>query len=238
MLLLLRLAGMAIAGAAGWQLGLVLAGPGATAGGEALRYVLVLALAGAALGLLLTPYATVVPLRWLWGLARSVAAPDLVGATLGLLVGLLLAALAAFPVSLLPDLFGRWLPSGVAVLFAWLGMAVGALRKDEVFRALRGTWGPGAAGGQAAAGAGRLPDARGRPAAMLVDTSAIVDGRIVDVCLSGFMSGDLVVPRFVLEELQQLADAADPARRQRGKRGLEMLERLQREVALEVADTD
>ena len=238
MLLLLRLAGMAIAGAAGWQLGLVLAGPGATAGGEALRYVLVLALAGAALGLLLTPYATVVPLRWLWGLARSVAAPDLVGATLGLLVGLLLAALAAFPVSLLPDPFGRWLPSGVAVLFAWLGMAVGALRKDEVFRALRGTWGPGAAGGQAAAGGGRLPDARGRPAAMLVDTSAIVDGRIVDVCLSGFMSGDLVVPRFVLEELQQLADAADPARRQRGKRGLEMLERLQREVALEVADTD
>src|SRR5437870_5450540 len=100
------------------------------AGTDAMRYVLVLALAGAALGLLLTPYATVVPLRRLWRLARSVSAPELLGATLGLIVGLLIAALASFPISLLPAPFGRWLPAGVAILVGWLGIAVGALRKD------------------------------------------------------------------------------------------------------------
>src|SRR5919199_559011 len=132
MLLLLRIAGMVIAGVAGWQLGISLAGlPNGTATADAMRYVVVLALAAAALGLLLTPYATVVPLRWLWRLARSVAAADLLGATLGLIVGLLIAALASFPISLLPSPFGRWLPAGVAVLLGWLGAAVGALRKDE-----------------------------------------------------------------------------------------------------------
>src|SRR5919202_2289545 len=104
MLFVLRLVGMAVAGFAGWQLGLALAGLSSSGGpgAEAMRYVLVLALAGAARGLLVTPYATVVPLRWLWRLARSVAAPDLLGATLGLIVGLLIAALASFPISLLP----------------------------------------------------------------------------------------------------------------------------------------
>jgi uncharacterized protein YacL len=230
MLLVLRLVGMAVAGAAGWQLGLALAGfpSGAAAGGEALRYVLVLALAGAALGLLLTPYATVVPLRWLWQVARSTAAPDLLGATFGLIVGLLIAALASFPLSLLPDPFGRWLPFGVAVLCGWLGIAVGAQRKDELSSALRAAWRP-ASGGPAGAGSRRQ---------LLLDTSAVIDGRIMEVFLCGFLTGQLVLPRFVLEELQQISDSADPARRQRGRRGMEMLQRLQQEVPLEIDDTD
>jgi uncharacterized protein YacL len=60
----------------------------------------------------------------------------------------------------------------------------------------------------------------------LLDTSVIIDGRIVDIVGSGFVDGPLVVPRFVLGELQMLADSADPIRRARGKRGLEVLERL------------
>jgi uncharacterized protein YacL len=228
MLLVLRLAGMVVAGAAGWQLGLALAGvpAGVPAAGDAMRYVLVLALAGAALGLLLTPYATVVPLRWLWRLARGAAAPDLIGAVCGLLVGLLIATLASYPLSLLPAPLSRWLPFGVAVLFAWLGIAIGASRKDELFRAIRSAWAPGGAG------------VGGLYGAALLDTSAIIDGRIVEVRRSGFVSSDLAVPRFVLEELQQLADGADPARRQRGRRGLEMLERLRGGVGVEVIDTD
>jgi uncharacterized protein YacL len=231
-LLLLRLAGMAAAGVAGWQLGVTLAGGQLGSSADALRYVLVLALAGAALGLLLTPYATVLPLRWLWTVTRGVAAQDLVGAVFGLLVGLSIAALASFPVSLLPAPFGRWLPTLLAVLLGWLGMAIGALRKEELFGAIRAAWesstGRGAAGGRAGGLRGLL----------LLDTSAIVDGRIVEICVSGFIVGGLVVPRFVLEELQQLSDSADPTRRQRGRRGLTMLERLQREAVIEVLDTD
>ena len=234
MLLLLRLIGMVAAGVAAWQLGLGLAGfsSDGSAASEAMRYVVVLALAGAALGLLLAPYATVVPLRSLWRLARNVSAADLLGATFGLVVGLLIAALASFPVSLLPDPFGRWLPTGLAVLCGWLGLAIGSVRKDELFASLRALW------GGARSDRGALAPGGGARGALLLDTSAIVDGRIVEVCLSGFISGPLLVPRFVLDELQQLSDSADAMRRQRGRRGLAMLERLQREAEVLIVDQD
>lgn len=221
---------MVVAGAAGWQLGWVLAalsggGTQHAAENEALRYVLVLALAAAGLGLLLTPYATVVPLRRLWRFSRTAAAADLAGGAAGMLVGLLLAALAAFPISQLPGPLGSWLPAVVAVLLAWLGTALGMSRKDELFRAVRTSW----------TGARQEGGLRG---AALLDTSAIVDGRIVDVRRSGFIGGDLTVPRFVLEELQQLADSSDALRRRRGRRGLDLLERLRDEIGIDVLDAD
>ena len=225
-----RLAGMLLAGMAGWQLGLALAGPpppGGPAGGEggSLRYVLLLTLAGAALGLLVTPYLTVVPVRRLWAAVRNTDAQTLLGAGIGLLAGLLAAALAAVPVSLLPDPFGRWLPTGVAVLLAWLGVTVGAQRKDDVLRATGLTRRAG--GGRGVA-----------PVMAVLDTSAIVDGRVVAVRSCGFLGLELAVPRFVLEELQQLADSADPNRRQRGRRGLELLAEQQSGAGLTVLDVD
>jgi uncharacterized protein YacL len=253
--IVVRLAGMAVAGTAGWQLGSALASyPAAqpAGGGQALRYVLLLTVAGAALGLVVTPYLTVVPLRRLWAIVRSASADTLLGAGLGLLAGLLAAAMAAFPVSLLPDPFGRWLPTGVAVLLAWLGITVGAVRKDEVVRLLL----PSRRGGGAPPESGRAPGALdggvvgpvvgaggaqppvASAAGILLDTSAIVDGRVVAIRESGFLRAGLAVPRFVLEELQSLADAADPQRRQRGRRGLDMLERLRREADLAVIDVD
>jgi len=74
----------------------------------------------------------------------------------------------------------------------------------------------------------------------IVDTSAIIDGRIVDVCEAGFVEGALVVPRFVLRELQHVADAADPLKRNRGKRGFDVLHRLQRcsKVRVEISEED
>ena len=74
----------------------------------------------------------------------------------------------------------------------------------------------------------------------IVDTSAIIDGRIVDVCEAGFVEGTLVVPRFVLTELQHVADAADPLKRHRGKRGFDVLQRLQRsgKVRVEISEED
>jgi uncharacterized protein YacL len=98
-------------------------------------------------------------------------------------------------------------------------------RKDELFRAVRTSW----------TGARQEGGLRG---AVLLDTSAIVDGRIVDVRRSGFIGGDLTVPRFVLEELQQLADSSDSQRRQRGRRGLDLLDRLRDEIGIDVLDAD
>jgi uncharacterized protein YacL len=76
--------------------------------------------------------------------------------------------------------------------------------------------------------------------AKLVDTSALIDGRLLGVCRSGFLEGMLVVPRFVLYELQGLADSGDDERRGRGRRGLDVLTSLQRSagIALEVTDRD
>ncbi|HEY8477058.1 MAG TPA: PIN domain-containing protein, partial [Chloroflexota bacterium] len=86
-------------------------------------------------------------------------------------------------------------------------------------------------------GRGRGGGDQGR---VLVDTSAIIDGRIADICQTGFISGPLVVPRFVLEELQRVADSSDTLRRNRGRRGLDILSRLQKNPStpLEIVDLD
>ena len=75
---------------------------------------------------------------------------------------------------------------------------------------------------------------------MLLDTSVIIDGRVADVAKAGFIKGTLLLPHFILAELQLFADSPDPLRRERGRRGLEMLQRMQREsaVRVEVMDQD
>ncbi len=75
-------------------------------------------------------------------------------------------------------------------------------------------------------------------APLLVDTNIIIDGRVQAVCAAGFLSGSLVVPRFVLEELQRLADSGDPLRRERGKRGFDNLEKMRRMNGLDVTIHD
>ncbi len=80
----------------------------------------------------------------------------------------------------------------------------------------------------------------GMKRALLMDTSVIIDGRIADIAETGFVPGELVVPRFVLNELQYIADSADALRRNRGRRGLEILDRLQQnpDVVLNFVDND
>jgi uncharacterized protein YacL len=79
---------------------------------------------------------------------------------------------------------------------------------------------------------------RGTEPSKLLDTSVIIDGRIADLCETGFIEGVLVVPQFVLRELQQIADSSDPLRRNRGKRGFDVLQRLQRSSRVKVEITD
>jgi uncharacterized protein YacL len=72
----------------------------------------------------------------------------------------------------------------------------------------------------------------------ILDTSVIIDGRIADICETGFVDGTLVVPQFVLKELQQVADSADSLRRNRGRRGLDILQRIQKMAGLDVVISD
>ncbi len=173
-------------------------------------------------GFLLLPYLTVVPAGQLIRGVRAMSTAEFIAAIAGLLIGLLIALLLGLPLSALPEPFGRYLPIGVSVCFGlgMLGLTV-AKREDLVAAAE-------AAGIVRRNDAGAEP-ARGGETQVVVDTSAIIDGRIADIVESGFLYHRLVVARFVLDELQKIADSSDTQRRARGRRGLEILARLQKE---------
>jgi len=172
-------------------------------------------------GFSVVPYLTVVPAARVVRGVQEMSTAEFVTAVLGLLLGLLMGLLLGSPLSAFPAPLGLWLPLGVS-LFLGLGM-VGltvAKRQDLLVAA-------------EAIGLVRRPDPElsrrtGDPH-ILVDSSAIIDGRIAEIVESGFLYGTLVVPRFVLDEVQKIADSPDTLRRNRGRRGLEILTRMQKE---------
>jgi uncharacterized protein YacL len=187
-------------------------------------------LVGALAGLILTPYFTTRPALWLRQRMSEMPASMLVSSVVGLVVGLLIASLLAYPLSLLPWPFGQILPFVGALIFAWLGISIFMLRQRDIFSLFRGRL-PSRI---AAEGAGTQNEGR----SVLLDTSVIIDGRIADIAKTGFISGTILVPKFVLSELQHIADSADTLRRNRGRRGLEVLNELQKESAVPVRFTD
>jgi len=143
----------------------------------------------------------------------------------GLIIGLMVAAAAGFLLSL-ADVFAthRFAVFGCSMLvFGYLGVAVAVRRCDDVLL--------GGANRRAA------PLARGA-SVKLLDTSAIIDGRVADVAETKFLEGRVVIPRFVLKELQLIADSSDSLRRARGRRGLDVLARLQNGDDVEVGIED
>jgi uncharacterized protein YacL len=165
------------------------------------------------------------------GVDRTPAASLVLGAVLAALFGLLGAVLGSVAVALLPSSLG-W---PILALLAWLGVFAGftsGVRKgEELLRSFRSR---SASAIEAPGG----PTGEGPPA-VLVDSSAAIDGRLHAVAASGFLPVPLAVPRFVLDELQGLADAADSTRRRRGRRGLETLAALSAEgPGVEVLDDE
>ncbi|MDH3227889.1 MAG: PIN/TRAM domain-containing protein, partial [Thermoleophilia bacterium] len=136
-------------------------------------------------------------------------AGELIVGAFGLVVGLLVAVLAGFAVLQLPTL-GPYLLLPVVLLVAYVFSRIAARKHVDILR-LVGI---------------RPRGSRGTGPARIIDTSAIIDGRIVDVARSKFLSGQIVVPAIVLEELQQVADSSDPLKRARGRRGLELVDEL------------
>lgn len=186
-------------------------------------------LLGAVLGYFLAPWVIIAPARAARNSLRNVPTVDLLSGSAGLALGLLLAALLAYPISMLPPPFGSIMPFVGVIVFGYLGAAVLVLRKDD-FMQLFGIRGVDEKPEAPAVGDQKL----------LLDTSVIIDGRIADVADTGFLLGTLMVPRFVLNELQYIADSSDAMRRNRGRRGLEMLDRLQQNtnIAIEFIDQD
>lgn len=161
-------------------------------------------------------------------LAR-ISSGELVAGLLGGLVGVMVATGLSWPLFLLPGrLFTLPLGALVSILVIATGVRIGAARGGDLLRFV------GASGRLQVASPTRGASAK------VVDTSALIDGRILEVCRAGFLEGSLLLPRFVLYELQGLADAGDETRRDRGQRGLDVLGGLQRAsgVALEVIDQD
>ena len=223
-----RIIGMGAFGIGGLRLGAIFAD---MAGDEAVPTIWsgVFALVGALLGLVITPYITTRPARILRVAIGQLPASKLVSALVGLIVGLVIAALLAFPLSLLPSPFSEMLPFVGVIIFAWLGVSIFMMRQDDLFTLFRSR-------GTAASATGNRVN--GSAASVLVDTSAIIDGRVADISRTGFIVGTMLVPRFVLNELQHVADSADVLRRNRGRRGLEILNKLQKEAIVPVRITD
>ncbi len=184
-------------------------------------------------GFSILPYLTVVPAGWLIREIEQLSTAEFVAAVAGLLIGLLMGLLLGLPLSAFPDPLGTWLPLGTS-LFLGLGMLglTVAKREDlllaaEAIGIVRRPSPDGAASGGTA----------GDPH-IIVDTSAIIDGRIAEIVESGFIYGTLVVPKFVLDELQHIADSSDTLRRNRGRRGLEILAKMQKDspTPIEIID--
>ena len=196
------------------------------------QYAIVVGLVGALTGIILTPFITTRPIRALRSLLSRISAQMLFSALLGLIVGLLIAALLAFPISLLPDPLGSVLPFVGVIVFGYLGVAIFAMRQAELFSVVTSFTNRGSTA--VPDGDGKLADSR----TILLDTSVIIDGRIADIARTGFLPGSLLIPRFVLNELQYIADSPDNLRRQRGRRGMEVLSQLQKEPLIPVRLSD
>jgi uncharacterized protein YacL len=178
------------------------------------------------IGYLLTPYVTTRPFFWVRERIYHATAVDVLAAGVGLVFGLLVGALLAFPLSFLPGYLGSVLPILASVVMAYFGILTLLAHKQGLLTVFG--FG-GRAVERSAVASSRL---------LLVDSSAIIDGRLADISRTGFLGGTLVVPRFVLEEIQLIADSADALRRTRGRRGLEVLNRLQKESGCPVEISD
>ena len=144
---------------------------------------------------------------------------------IGVFLGLAAAAFLALPLSLLPSPWRMVLPCVLALPLAYVGAA--SLQMVPPFPR------SGSRRGFVQSGGEDYTDQH-----VLLDTSVIIDGRIADISRTGFIGGTMLIPRFVLRELQHIADSSNMLRRNRGRRGLDMLNRLQKESATPIRITD
>ncbi len=178
-------------------------------------------------GFAIIPYVTIAPAQWLMRAVTDMSTEEFVAAVVGLVVGLLMGFLLGLPLTTLPAPFGLLLPIGVSIVMALGMMGLTVAKRHDLTDAVRelGLFRHST----------ESEDAKQRfDQVTFLDTSAIIDGRIVDVVASGFLAGLLIVPRFVLGELQHIADDSHAGRRNRGRRGMDVLSVLQKDHRIEI----
>ena len=173
---------------------------------------------------------------------------DVIAGAVGLAIGLILANLLGYSFAKIP-VVGDYIPVIFSIVFGYLGITITIKKRQELtglfdfvprfmkefakMKEMR----TGAS--QAPAGAAAVAPKEDK-AYKLLDTSVIIDGRIADICDTGFIEGTLLIPVFVLEELQHIADSSDVLKRTRGRRGLDILQRIRQttKVKVEITNVD
>ena len=153
---------------------------------------------------------------------RRASLRRLIGAVIGSILGILGAYLTTLVLvhTSMPESTRSFISLAVFLVMAYIGLIVGANKGDMLnLQALGGLFGT---------------ERGSRQIYKVLDTSVIIDGRVVDIAEAHFIDGTIIIPQFVLRELQMVADSADPLRRQRGRRGLEVLQRIQKMPHLDV----
>jgi len=156
---------------------------------------------------------------------------DLLFGTLGLIIGLVVAYLITIPLQEIKiKVVSQVLPIFITILAGYLGFQVGFRRREEFVNLLNRKEKRKSSDADSEDEDHALP----RPKPKILDTSVIIDGRIADICQTNFLEGTVVIPQFVLGELQHIADSSDALKRNRGRRGLDILNRIQKELPINV----
>lgn len=161
---------------------------------------------------------------------RRASLKTLIGAAVGSILGIVGAFLIGVLISIQKEAavsaeMQTFLTISLAFFMGYVGLMVGAAKGDYLDLSALG---------------GIFSDKTAKRDYKILDTSVIIDGRIADVAETGFLGGSLIIPHFILAELQQVADSADSSKRQRGRRGLDMLQRLRNnsKLDIQIVETD
>lgn len=168
-------------------------------------------------------------MKWLEELLVKLPITDIIFGSLGLLVGLIVAYLIGSAFNTIHVAFlNTVVPIILTLLFGYLGFQVGFKKRDELLNLLLKT------SKKKSANSDDSEEDDKNHKLKILDTSVIIDGRIADICQTGFLEGTIVIPQFVLNELQHIADSSDALKRNRGRRGLDILNRIQKELPIKV----
>lgn len=188
-----------------------------------------IAIIGALLGFAVAPWITkqvVQFTKWVESGLHKIPTQDIVSGAIGVIIGLIIASLLGLSFSKVP-IVGPFFPLVFSVVLGYLGWSVGVKNKEDILAVFSSI--PRL--GKEKQSVLSSPNCDSNK---ILDTSVIIDGRIADICKSGFVDGTLIIPGFVLEELRHIADSSDLLKRNRGRRGLDILNKIRKELEVKV----
>ncbi|MFE8698575.1 PIN/TRAM domain-containing protein [Cytobacillus sp. FJAT-53684] len=164
--------------------------------------------------------------KWVEESLVKIPITDIIFGSIGLVFGLIIAFLIGYALNAIEvPILNTVAPIVLTLIFGYLGFQVGFKKRDELLNLFSN---------RKKKTNEEDPEATSKNELKILDTSVIIDGRIADICQTGFLEGTIVIPQFVLEELQHIADSSDVLKRNRGRRGLDILNRIQKELAVKV----